>query len=39
MIDEKLGFDFNYKVRIPIAGKATGKSYGARTLHAVFSAD
>ncbi len=28
-----------YKVRIPITGKSTGKSYGARTLHVVFSAD
>jgi hypothetical protein len=28
-----------YKIRIPITGKATGKSYGARTIHVVFSAD
>lgn len=28
-----------YKVRILITGKPSGKSYGARTLHAVFSAD
>ena len=27
-----------YKVRIPITGKASGKSYGARVIHIVFSA-
>lgn len=27
-----------YKVRIPITGKASGKSYGARIIHVVFSA-
>ena len=27
-----------YKVRIQITGKPTGKRYGARSLHAVFSA-
>jgi hypothetical protein len=27
-----------FKIRIPISGKAAGKSYGARTIHAVFSA-
>lgn len=27
-----------YKVRIPITGKASGKSYGARVIHVVFSA-
>ena len=26
-----------YKVRIPITGKSSGKSYGARVIHAVFS--
>ncbi len=26
-----------YKVRIPITGKSSGKSYGARVVHAVFS--
>lgn len=28
-----------YKVRIPITGKSSGKSYGARAIHAVFSVD
>ena len=28
-----------YKVRIPITGKPSGKSYGARALHAVFTLD
>lgn len=28
-----------YKVRISIIGKASGKSYGARSIHAVFSVE
>jgi mRNA-degrading endonuclease RelE of RelBE toxin-antitoxin system len=28
-----------YKLRIPLTGKSSGKSYGARVIHTVFSVD